>query len=368
MPTTYRIAVIGRTGKGDYGHGLAEAWKDVPNAQIVAVADEDDKGRAEAVANLGAKRGYADYNEMLDTEEVDIVTIAPRWVDCHYAMAMAAAEHGRHVYMEKPLCRTLAEADAIVRAFEEKHLKMAVSAQTRYAPRLHRVKEMIADGKLGDIVEMRGRGKEDHRGGGEDLLVLGYHVMDMMRFLRGDAKWCMATVLAGGKPIAKKDIRTENGDGIDYLAGDELSAMYGFDSPTTGYFGSHRAKDHATSRFGLNIYGTKGMVTLTHGSLPDAHFIEDSAWAPGRSKARWIEIASDGLGKPETMTDPGHHPSNVATCKDLLHAIETDTQPLSSVTDARAALEMIMAVYESQRTGCRVDLPLKTRQHPLSLY
>lgn len=368
MPEIYRIAVIGRTGKGDYGHGLADAWKDVPKTEIVAVADEDDKGRAEAVHKLRANHGYADYREMLDKERPDIVTIAPRWVDCHHAMAMAAAEHGCHVYMEKPLCRTLAEADEIIKAFEEKHLKMAVSAQTRYAPRLHRAKELIDDGNLGDIVEMRGRGKEDHRGGGEDMLVLGYHIMDMMRYLRGDATWCMATVPAGGKPITKKDIRTDNSDGIDYIAGDEVNAMYGFAGPTTGYFGSHKAKDHAWSRFGLNIYGTKGMITLTHGSLPDAHFIEDPAWAPGRSKAKWIEISSDGLGKPETMTDPGHHPSNVATCKNLIQAIETDTQPLSSVYDARAALEMIMAVYESQRTGCRVNLPMKTRKHPLSLY
>ncbi len=368
MPEEYRIAVIGRTGKGDYGHGLAEAWKDVPNARIVAVADEDEKGRADAVEKFGAKRGYADYRVMLQKEQPDIVTIAPRWVDCHHAMAMAAAEFGCHVYMEKPLCRTLAEADEIVEAFQSKHLKMAVSAQTRYAPRLHRVKELIDEGKLGDVVEMRGRGKEDHRGGGEDLLVLGYHIMDMMRFLRGDATWCMASVTAKGKPITKKDIRTENGDGIDYIAGDAVSAMYGFAHPTTGYFGSHVAKDHAWSRFGLNIYGTKGMVTLTHGSLPEAHFIEDPGWAPGRSKAEWIPISSDGLGKPETITDASHHPSNVATCKDLIHAIESDTQPISSVTDARAALEMIMGAYESERTGRRIDFPMKTRKHPLSLY
>ena len=54
MPKSYRVAVIGRTGKGDYGHGLDIVWKAIENVKIVAVADEDDKGRASAAERLGA--------------------------------------------------------------------------------------------------------------------------------------------------------------------------------------------------------------------------------------------------------------------------------------------------------------------------
>ena len=60
----YRVAVIGRTGKGNYGHGLDVAWKSVENVEIVAVADEDEKGRAAAATRLGVKNTYADYKEM----------------------------------------------------------------------------------------------------------------------------------------------------------------------------------------------------------------------------------------------------------------------------------------------------------------
>src|SRR5258708_4983398 len=66
MAKKYRVAVIGRTGKGNYGHGLDVVWKALDNVEIVAVADENDKGRASAAKRLGAPNAYADYRQMLE--------------------------------------------------------------------------------------------------------------------------------------------------------------------------------------------------------------------------------------------------------------------------------------------------------------
>lgn len=180
----YRVAVIGRTGRGNYGHGLDSVWKEFANCEIVAVADEDAGGRAKAEKRLGAK-GYADYREMLAKERPQIVSVSPRWIDCHRDMVVACAEHGCHVFVEKPLCATLAEADEMVAACDRAHVKTAISHQTRYSPRIQVVKELIAAGKIGEVIELRGRGKEDRRGGGEDLMVLGTHIMDLMRWFAG---------------------------------------------------------------------------------------------------------------------------------------------------------------------------------------
>ncbi|MCL2330177.1 MAG: Gfo/Idh/MocA family oxidoreductase, partial [Phycisphaerae bacterium] len=103
---TYRVAIIGRTGKGDYGHNLGVAWKGIDRAQIVAVADEDEAGRAKAAEQLGITKTYADYREMLAKEKPQIVTIAVSWPDCHLEMAKACAEAGCHVLLEKPMCRS----------------------------------------------------------------------------------------------------------------------------------------------------------------------------------------------------------------------------------------------------------------------
>lgn len=89
-----RVAVIGRTGKGNYGYGLDTIWLQVPNVEIVAVADENEKGRADAIAKLKAKAGYADYKEMLAKE--------------------------------KPVARTLAEADEMVAVYESHRLEKPV--------------------------------------------------------------------------------------------------------------------------------------------------------------------------------------------------------------------------------------------------
>ena len=74
----YKVAVIGRTGKGNYGHGLDVVWNDIDQADVVAVADEDAKGRSATAKRLRAPRAYADYREMLDKERPQIVSVAAK--------------------------------------------------------------------------------------------------------------------------------------------------------------------------------------------------------------------------------------------------------------------------------------------------
>src|SRR2546421_2337364 len=180
MARSYRVAVIGRTGKGNYGHGLDVVWKALDNVEIVAVADEDEKGRAAAAQRLGVPNAYADYRQMLDKEKPQIVSVADRYLDAHRDMVVACARAGASIFLEKPMCRTLAEADEMIAACERHHVKLAIAHQTRYSPRLQRVREMIGEGKLGDLLEIHARGKEDARGGGQDMMVLGTHLMDLM--------------------------------------------------------------------------------------------------------------------------------------------------------------------------------------------
>jgi predicted dehydrogenase len=365
MARTYRVAVIGRTGKGNYGHGLDVVWKELDNVEV-AVADEDEKGRAAAVRRLGAKNAYADYREMLDKERPQIVSVADRFLDAHRDMVVACARAGASVLLEKPMARTLAEADEMVTACETHHVKLAIAHQTRYSPRVQRVRELIDDGRLGELLEMRGRGKEDTRGGGQDLMVLGTHVLDLMRFFAGDAHWCFARVTQDGRPVVKADVR-EGGETMGPVAGDRISAVYGFDRGVQGTFATYKARHGVGERFGLTLFGSKGVIQLTTGSLPPVYFLDDPSWFPGRSKRAWQEVTSAGPGKPEPLKDGGLGMGNVWIARDLIEAIEKDRQPLGGMYDGRAALEMILAVYESHRLKGPAELPLKNRQHPLSL-
>jgi hypothetical protein len=117
----------------------------------------------------------------------------------------------------------------------------------------------------------------------------------------------------------------------------------------------------------LQLFGTRGVIHLTTGSLPAVHFCEEPSWSPGRSGAQWKAITSAGLDQPEPLKDTGATLANVLIVKDLIAAIEQDTQPKGSIYEGRAALEMILAVYESHRLQASVELPLKNRKHPLAL-
>lgn len=365
MAARYRIAVIGHTGRGNYGHDVDRVWLEIPDCEIVAVADPDEKGRQQASQRLKTVQAFSEYLKMLDEIKPNIVSICPRWVDQHRDMVVAAAERGIHIYMEKPFCRTLAEADEMIAACEKHDVKLAISHQTRYSPKLQVIKNMIGDGQLGEILELRGRGKEDARGGGEDLWVLGSHVMNLIHYFGGEPEWCFAQVRQDGRPIGKSDIKPAN-EGIGLLAGDTVTAMYGLDGNATAYFGSRRGA--AGGRFGLQIFGSKGIVEVLTGHLPAVSFLPDPAWSPGRSGKAWIPVSSAGPGKPETMKDGGLLGGNILACRDLLSAIENDRQPECSMYEARTTIEMIAAVFESQRVGGPVTLPLKTRESPLAKY
>ena len=202
-----RVGVIGRTGKGDYGHGLDTVWADVPRCQVVAIADEHEAGRLNAQKRTKAANAYASYTEMLDKEKLDLVAVAPRWIDQHFEMALAAAERGLHIFMEKPFVPTLSQADDLIRACEMRHVKLAIAHQGHYTPTIPVIQKLIAEGQIGEVLELRGRGKEDDkRGGSEDLWILGSHVLDLMRLFAGNPSSCFATVTTQGRAITAADI------------------------------------------------------------------------------------------------------------------------------------------------------------------
>lgn len=364
MAAKYRVAVIGSTGRGDYGHAIDLCWMDNPRAEIVAVADDNPDGLKKAGERLKIQSTYADYREMLKKEKPQIVAIAPRWLDQHRDIALACAEAGCHALMEKPFARTLEEADQIVEAFERKHLKIAIAHQTRYSPTIAMAKKLIEAGEIGTVLELRGRGKEDARGGGEDLWVLGCHVLDLMRFLVGDPTQCFARMLNGEKPLTRQDIRPGN-EGLGPLGGDRVDAMLQFPQGICGYISSQRRAGGSPARFGLMVYGSKGILELEPGFIKSVKLLQDSSWSPGRSKKNWVPVSSNGIGKPETLK-PDPYNGNLTIVENLLDSIEKDTQPIESMYDGRWTIEMIMGIFESHRLGTPVELPLKNRsKHPL---
>ncbi len=363
----FRVGIIGRTGKGDYGHGVDVAFTKLPNVEVVALADENETGRAAAVKRTNAQRSYADYHEMLAHEKLDIVAICPRWIDQHASMIEAAAKAGCHVYMEKPFCPTLAECDSAIASLESKNLKLGIAHISQYSPVLRVVKSILESGEIGDLLELRSRGKEDRRGGGEDLWVLGSHIFGLMRTLAGGSPQnCNAVVRSNGRASTKADV-TEGAEGIGLLTGDQVQARYEFADGVFGHFGSRKAMGGNPSRFAIQVFGSQGVIEMESGYLAKAYILKDASWSPGRSGKSWLPITSAGIDKPENRVDGTYEGGHIAAILDLMDCIRNDRQPICSAMDARAIIEMIAAVFESHRLGATVKLPLQTRANPLSL-
>jgi predicted dehydrogenase len=230
-----RAAIIGHTGRGNYGHDLDLLFNGFENIVVAAVADPDEKGRKRAAERSGALRHYADYREMLAREKPQLVSIAPRWSDQHFEMARAAMAVGAHVCAEKPFTQSLVEADALLAMAEQHRLKIAVAHQMRLAPGVTQFKEAVAGGILGDLVHIRSWGKQDRRAGGEDLIVLGTHIFDMIRFFAGDAVSCTAQVWHQGVALKKDHARRATED-VGPVAGDEIEAQFMFERNVTAPF------------------------------------------------------------------------------------------------------------------------------------
>ena len=353
---TYRAAAIGHTGAGNYGHGLHLPFKDLENIEFIAVADPNEVGRKAEIEKTGALRGYADYHEMLAKEDPDIVSVGPRWTTQHPDMLLACIEADCHVYSEKPMTATLADGDCIVEAAKQKGVKIAVAHQAVYLPVIQEVKKMLHEDKIGEIQAIQAHGKQDRRGGGEDMITLGTHVFNMMRYFVGDVKWMQAHVTVNGREVTAADAR-EADEPVGLVAGDCVNSYFAFESSVSGFFDSRKDQVGSSQRYGMEIIGSEGIISLRGGAGNELAIYPYPCWMPADTSQKWESLDIDN--SPLSI-------GNELAIIDLIDAVEQDRKPISSAADAVAALEMILGAYESQLTGKRVSFPMENREHPLA--
>jgi predicted dehydrogenase len=251
----------------------------------------------------------------------------------------------------------LAEADEIVKLCADKGVRLAIAHRNRYHPVLDVVKQLVASGGIGELKEVRVRGKQDQRGGGLDLWVLGGHGFNLATLFTGPATSCEATILVEGRPATKTDIRPGD-EGVGLIVGDEVHARYETKSGIPLYFDSKKGTWTKGTPFGARLIGTKGVISLQIDEEPLAILERDGQKTP---------ITTAGIGKPEPIKDirqvnGGHH----GAVRDLLGAIKEQREPLCGPKDGLETVELTLAVFASfAANGKKVTLPLADRQHPL---
>ncbi|MCB1228052.1 MAG: Gfo/Idh/MocA family oxidoreductase [Verrucomicrobiales bacterium] len=365
---TFRVAVIGHTGRGNYGHGLDTLWLHLPQTEIVGVADADATGLQKAQKQLGCALAESDYRKLLEKTKPDIVAVAPRHIDQHAAMILAAIQAGaRGIYIEKPFCRTPAEADEILTQAAAHGTRIAIAHRNRYHPCLPIVKKALEDGLIGQPLELRGRGKEDARGGALDLWVLGSHVLNVATVFTGPARAVCGQLMQDGHPCTAAEVR-QGDEGVGLIAGNEVHARFETESGLPLFFDSRQNHRKPDGGFGLQIIGTEGIVDLQMDRDPLAHVRLGSPFDPRAASQPWQPITRDGVNQPDSDPDATRRVGNhLAAADDLLLAIEEGREPLCNAAEAAATVEMIQGIFASHvRQGARTELPLTSRDHALA--
>ena len=320
---------------------------------------------------------------MLEKEKPDIVVLCSRHPGDHYVQIKAAAERGCHIYCEKPMTADLREADEIVRLVEEKHVKICVAHPARYSLEYLTMKRMIENGAIGSPLTAYGRGKCDHRGGGEDLIVLGTHILDLQTFLFGAPQRVWADVKTNGRPISSQD-REDTVEPVGPAAGDDIYACFNFPNGVRGILESRRGLPGPSSgivQMGLTVAGSKGTLSMrfNDAATPVCKLRLSRKPFPPEDETQFEEVPVT-----ETRSIPGAEPLDYSLCggpdiphahffldanryavRDLMDAIQENRHPVSNVLNARTALEMIYGIYASSITKQEIELPLVNRGHPL---
>ena len=361
-PKPIHACVYGHTGRGGYGHGLDTCFNFHENMRLLAVADPDEKGRAAAMKRLGLATGYASLQEMLDKEPAHLVSIGPRWAERKLEYITACAKKGVGVYMEKPVAASLEEADAIVDVAEKAGIKIVAAHHVRLCPQVVHLKKLMDDGLIGQLLEIRTRGKEDQRAGGEDMMVLGTHCMYLMRLFGGDPLWCSARVTQDGRDITAAD-RHAASEPLGPIVGDTIDAAFAFPKGIMGHFASHKVPKAEGGRFQITLHGSKGVAQFAIGQDPKVTYLLDPLWTQGKA-AEWKPLP-DAPSNDDPSGAKSTDACNKRIVDELLRIRESKGRSPVDIVEARATLEMILSVYTAHLSGARAAFPLKDRKHPL---
>jgi predicted dehydrogenase len=375
---------VAMIGYAFMGKAHSNAWRnvasyfDVPAFEQKVLVGRDAEAVAEAAEKYGWQETATDWRTVLDRDDIHIVDIcAPGWM--HAEIAIAALEAGKHVLLEKPLANTLAEAEAITaaaRAAREKGVKSMVGFNYRRVPALALAKELIAEGRLGGIRQVRAaylqdwladetapmtwRLKKDTAGSGA-LGDIASHAIDQVLFLLGDQ-----VTEVSGRLQTFVDQRP-GANGLEDVTVDD--AAWATLALASGAIASVEASRVATGRknsLQIEVYGDKGALRFDLENLNELQFLD--AAAPAREQGfRRIVVTEPEHPYLEAWWPQGHiigwEHTFTHEVRDLLLAIDGGTEPSPSFEDGLEVQRILAAVEESAAAKSSV-IQLPSAQSP----
>ena len=337
-----RVAVVGM----GIGQMHVHSFKQVRDRyEIAAVCDADETRAASVVERLRGCSAETDFAAVSARDDIDIIDLCtPPFL--HFEQAMQALEAGKHVICEKPLVASLAEVDALAEAAERNARMVMPVFQYRFGHGLQKLRSLVRAGVAGktftttvdlawrrrpEYYSVPWRGRRETELGGV-VLSHAVHVLDMVTYILGQPKRVFARTA-----VRVNDVETEDCASISMEMADGSFATI---SATLG------SVDEITRhRFCFENVVAESNTSAYENSSDPWTFTPDTSGA-GEAIQRVLDAFEP---EPEGY---------VAQFAGFHHAIRDGGDPPVTLADARAALEMVTAVYASAAEGRDVELPL----------
>ncbi|WP_426519406.1 Gfo/Idh/MocA family protein [Diaminobutyricibacter sp. McL0618] len=378
---TLRVAMV---GYGFMGAAHSQGWRVAPRFFDLATEPEmtvivgRDAGRVEAAREkFGWLRAETDWRRVIDDPAIDIVDICSPG-DSHAEIAIAALDAGKHVLCEKPLANTVDEAERMVEAAERaaaRGIRSMVGFSYRRVPAIGFARQLIADGRLGDIRQTRAEYLQDWLvdengpmtwrldktlAGSGSLGDIGAHAIDMIQYLTGTTVDSVSGTLATF--VTERPLLGE-GRGLSGTASGERGQVTVDDAAwftgklSGGAIGSFEATRYATGRknaFRIEISGNRGAIAFDLESMNELQFYDATAPAGEQGFTRIL------VTEPEhpymanwwpTGHLIGYEHAFSHEVRDFVDDIAAGRDPEPSFADGLQVQRVLAAVEESAGNG-----------------
>jgi predicted dehydrogenase len=314
------------------------------NSELVAVMSRREDVVREIGEQFGAK-AYTREEDLLSDPDVEAVYIATP-VHLHASQVISAAQHKKHVLVEKPMALTVEDCRRMIEVCRENGVKLGVGYMMRFHAHHRKFREMIRDGALGKPVlgraqlscwypPIEGAWRQDPRlGGGGSLIDMGSHCVDVLEFIfegRVEEVSCLTGNIVHGYPVEDGALMTVR-----------------FSNGALGVVDAFFSIPDNSSKNVLEIYGSGGSILAkgTIGQLPTGEAV---AYLEGKAKGyEALQERKLGEGEPIEVEPVNTYRAEI---EEFADAIIQDRKPMVSGEDGLWNLRIILAAYESARRG-----------------
>ena len=335
---------LGVSGCGSFSVVMGTAVKRSTTAELITCFDVIPEGRKKWSERFGCEQEKS-YEDLVKRDDLDgVIVLTPNNV--HAEQTVLAAQHGKHVFVIKPIANTIADGKRMIEACQKAGVVLMVGHPRRRMGGIRKIKEIVDSGTLGNLIMVEANSSsrqgfeltpDKYRWRGDDsgcpagaLMTIGVHNVDAFNYLFGPIKTVFSFFNKLYIPAEVEDV---------------TATVCQFESGILGYVGANFASPRTDW---IYIYGTKGNLQWTVPPI-DLSFDERQEVAASGAPPQRLVLFEKGKEAREIPVPPSN--PHLEEVEEFAHCIQTGGQPETGGRGGLVSLAFIRAAIDSARTG-----------------